>query len=121
MLVSYCPFPLVLGRPDAPPLQSSGVAVATASLAGRDLPPVSCIPVRYYDIQDCVAGLPDTLPAGADGAIVPLAVAAAMRAGGHRRPYRIFTPDLFKEEAGVRYVPGLLYHDYLLTEQPEPW
>ena len=122
MLVSFCPFPIVLGRPDATPLQSSGAAVATSPRAGAHaiLAPVDGVPVRYYADPTDVVGLPSTLPDGAEGAVVPLAVAAAMRAGAHKRTYRLFSPAPLREEGGVRYAPHLVFHDDLLLEQEGP-
>ena len=118
MLVSDCPFPIVLGRPDAVPLQSSGVARAVPPDAtdpdvGADRVPAGGVPVRVYVEPSAIVGLPHTLPAGAEGAVVPLAVASAMRYGGHTRPYRIFTPAPLREEGGVKYAPYLLEHVFL--------
>jgi hypothetical protein len=107
MLVSLCPFPLVLGSASAAPLTSSGAAKAVPApeAAGE---PVAGIPTRKAGGFASVSGVP-TEPGLY---IVPAIVVSAMRELGivPAAGVRLFTPAPLKEEGGVKFAPYLIEH-----------
>lgn len=107
LLISLCPFPLVLGSASAAPLQSSGVAKAVPApeAAGE---PVAGVPTRKAGGFASISGLP-TEPGLY---VVPAIVISAMRELGTAPAAgaRLFTPAPLREEGGVKFAPYLIEH-----------
>jgi hypothetical protein len=108
-LISLCPFALILGSASAVPLVSSGRATAV-SAPSADGVPTGSIPVKMAADFSGVSGVPEALPEGAEGAVFPAIVVAAMRELLPKPDYRVFTPAPLVEEGGIKFAPHLIEH-----------